>query len=91
MDFLSSIVTPIYHFIEHEVLTRRAEDVHLRVMYDDITECFWQRRQLACMLPSFREKKSGKLYRYDPHKHAHNGGPTPTPTFTPTPTPSPSP
>ena len=49
--------------------------MHLRVMYDDITECFWQRRQLACMLPSFREKKSGKLYCYDPHKHAHNGGP----------------
>ena len=51
LDFLSSVITPLYEFIKHEVLTRKDEDVHLRAMYDDITECFWQRPQIARMLP----------------------------------------
>ena len=52
MDFLTSIVTPMYEFIKNEVLTRKDEDVHTRAMYDDITECFWQRPQIARMLPA---------------------------------------
>ena len=33
-DFLYSVITPLYEFIKHEVLTRKDEDVHLRAMYD---------------------------------------------------------
>ena len=45
------------------------EDVHTRVMYDDITECFWQRRQLALMLPAAYGK-----HALTPSVHVHKGG-----------------
>ena len=46
-DFLASIVAPIYSFVKHEVFDRRDDEVAQRVMYDDITECFWQRCVLS--------------------------------------------
>ena len=51
---------PIYDFIKHEVLTRKDEDVAKRAMYDDITECFWQRPQIARMLPPAYERSYQK-------------------------------
>eukprot|EP00966_Prymnesium_polylepis_P237466 5492041-Prymnesium_polylepis.1 len=40
-DFLHSIVTPLYKFLEHEVMKRKDDMVCERVMYDDINETFW--------------------------------------------------
>ena len=48
---MQRIVTPIYHFIAHEVSGRAADPVATRVMYDDITECFWQRSMVDLLLP----------------------------------------
>ena len=45
-DYLVKIISPIYDFIAHEVSKRANEPIAERVMYDDITECFWQRPML---------------------------------------------
>ena len=50
-DYLTRIIQPMYDFIEHEVSKRREEPVAARVMYDDITECFWQRSMIDLLLP----------------------------------------
>ena len=51
-DFLNSIVAKLYDFVEHEVFKRKDEPVEERVMYDDITECFWQRPMVDLLLPA---------------------------------------
>ena len=50
-DYLNSIVTPIYSFLEHEISQRALESIETRVMYDDVNENFWQRATIDLLLP----------------------------------------
>ena len=42
-DFLRTIVSPMYAFLQLEVQGRRAEKIDTRVMFDDFNEAFWNR------------------------------------------------
>ena len=55
-DFLHSIVTPFYKMIESEIAGRAKDPVASRVMYDDITECFWQRAMVDLLLPLVNDR-----------------------------------
>ena len=44
-------MTPLYHFLHFQLLTRKEEHISTRPMYDDVNECFWQIPQLALLLP----------------------------------------
>ena len=55
-DFLHSIVTPFYKMIESEIAGRAKDPVASRVMYDDITECFWQRAMVDLLMPLVNDR-----------------------------------
>ena len=50
-DYLTSMIIPIYEFVFNEVAGRAKDMVMTRVMYDDITESFWQRPLVEALLP----------------------------------------
>ena len=50
MDFLDSIVTPIYAFLRTEVSERQNDAIGTRTMYDDVNEFFWQRENVDRLL-----------------------------------------
>ena len=60
-DFLHSIVTPLYRFLEHEVMKRAADPVANRVMYDDVNETFWSVDGVHALL--------GTGYAHEPTRH----------------------
>lgn len=51
-DYLQSIITPLYRFLNWQVAERHKDHISLRVMYDDVNECFWQRAQLEALNPA---------------------------------------
>jgi hypothetical protein len=50
-DFLRSVVTPIYLFLQHEIAARTEAPVSERVMYDDVNEFFWRYERMSRILP----------------------------------------
>ena len=66
-DYLVKIISPIYDFIAHEVSKRANEPIAERVMYDDITECFWQRPMLDQLLPPGKPTDLDKAVHAYPH------------------------
>ena len=59
MDFLDSIVTPIYAFLRTEVSERQNDAIGTRTMYDDVNETFWLQDRLALILPKELWKVAG--------------------------------
>ena len=49
-DFLDTIVSPIYEFLQEEILKKRDLPVDERVMYDDVNEFFWSRSKIEKLL-----------------------------------------
>jgi uncharacterized membrane protein len=59
MDFLDSIVTPIYAFLRTEISERQNDAIGTRTMYDDVNETFWLQDRLALILPKELWKVAG--------------------------------
>ena len=49
-DYLDTIVTPIYAFLEDEIIKKKERPIDERVMYDDVNEFFWDRTNLEKLL-----------------------------------------